>query len=79
MLVDLIRDHEVPVGIEAEGLLGRPDLVFPEGRTVGGGGVHGVRGGVGDMRAHYDERAVETNAQEELIARFDEWYKGRVG
>ena len=30
-------------------------------------------------RAHYYARAVETNAQEELIARFGEWYKGRAG
>ena len=44
------------VGVEAERLFGQADLVLPERRAVCGGCVHRVRRGVGDVRAHYDQR-----------------------
>ena len=50
VLDDLVGDLEGLVGVEAEDLLGRGDLVVTEGRAVGLAGVLGVGGRPGDDR-----------------------------
>jgi len=56
VLVDGRIDGEVRVGIEAQHLLRRTDLVFAERRPVRLGRVDGVRRRVGDVRAQDDDR-----------------------
>ena len=46
--VAFVLDGEGAPGVEAEQLLGRGDLVGPEGGTVGRPGVTGLRGRPGD-------------------------------
>ncbi len=48
-------DREVGIGIEAHRLLGGAHLLLAERRAVRLGGIHGVRRGVGDVRADRDE------------------------
>ncbi len=54
--VDALVDPEAALGVEAHRLLGRAHLLLAERRAVRGGGVHGVGGRVGDVRADRDER-----------------------
>ena len=56
VLDDLVGDVEGPVGVEAEHLLGRGDLVGAERGAVRLAGVLQGRGGPGDDRAQVDER-----------------------
>ena len=56
VLEHLRGDLKGPVGVEAEDVLGRPDLVLAQRRPVGGAGVLLVRRGPADDRPQHDQR-----------------------
>ncbi len=56
VLVDLVGDGEMLVWVELHRFLGCPDFFLAQGRAVGGSGVDGVGGGVGDVGADYYQR-----------------------
>ena len=56
VLEHLRVDLEGLVGVEAEDVLGRPDLVLAQRRAVGGAGVLLVRRGPADDRPQHDQR-----------------------
>ena len=69
MLPHAVRYHEEFVGIEAEELLGAPDLVRPERLAVRGGRVVLAGRAVADMAVHVDQRRLIVGRKEGVVGR----------